>query len=143
MEIRHAIADEIDAIKILFDRYKNELGFVIKSALVNSIKRHELIVAVADGGKIVGVVHYRHRKDGQTTLYHIVVDGPYRLKSVGKALLTELKKEASDKGQKNILLKCPAELEANKFYEAEHFSLVSTDAGKHRLLNIWTLSLQE
>lgn len=143
VDIRQATAEEIDAIKRLFDQHKKELGFVIKSALLNSIKRNELVVAVADGCEIVGVVHYRHRKDGQTTLYSIVVDGTYRLKAVGRALLYELKNEASGKGQKSILLKCPTELEANKFYEAEHFSLVTTDAGKHRPLNIWTLRLQE
>jgi len=113
------------------------------SALVNSIKRNELVIAVNADGEIVGVVHYRHRKDGQTTLYSIVVDGTFRLKEVGRALLYELKNEAVGKGQKSILLKCPTELEANKFYEAEHFSLVTTDAGKLRPLNIWTLSIQD
>jgi GNAT superfamily N-acetyltransferase len=70
-----------------------------------------------------------------------VVDGTYRLRGVGRALLHELRVEAAIKGQKSILLKCPAELEANKFYEAEHFLLVSTEPGKHRPLNIWCLSL--
>lgn len=127
---------------MLFDRHKDELGFVIRSALANSIKRGELIVAVTRDGDIVGVVHYRHRKDGQTTLYSIVVDGTYRLRTVGRTLLYELKNEASGKGQKCILLKCPTELEANKFYEAEHFLLVTTELGKHRPLNIWCLPLQ-
>lgn len=140
--IRHAIVEEIDAIKKLFDRHKNELGFVVKSALVNSIHRNELIVAIKMDGEIVGVVHYRHRKDGQTTLYSIIVDDMYRQKTLGKSLLYELKREATYKGQKNILLKCPVELEANRFYEAERFSLVTTDIGKHRPLNIWVLSLQ-
>lgn len=140
--IRHAIVEEIDAIKKLFDRHKNELGFVVKSALVNSIHRNELIVAIKTDGEIVGVVHYRHRKDGQTTLYSIIVDDRYRQKALGKSLLYELKREATYKGQKNILLKCPTELEANRFYEAERFSLVTTDTGKHRPLNIWVLSLQ-
>lgn len=142
IEIRHAIVEEIDLIKRLFDRHKNELGFVIKSALINSIERNELIVAVNERGEIVGVVHYRHRKDGQTTLYSIVVDATCRLKAIGRALVYELKNEASGKGQKNILLKCPTELESNKFYEAEHFSLIATDSGKLRPLNIWVFQLE-
>jgi N-acetylglutamate synthase-like GNAT family acetyltransferase len=141
IEIRHAIADEIAAVKMLLDRHKNELGFVIRSALVNSIERNELIVTVTGEGEIVGVVHYRHRRDGQTTLYSIVVDSAYRLRGIGNALLCALKHEAVSKGQTSILLKCPTELEANKFYEAEHFSLVSTEPGKHRPLNIWRLPL--
>lgn len=141
IEIRQAKAEEIDAIKRLFDRTKNELGFVVKSALMNSIERNELVIAVSQGGGIVGAVHYRHRKDGQTTLYSIVVEDTFRLKSVGRALLCELKNESVSKGQSSILLKCPSELEANKFYEAEHFSLVTTDKGKHRSLNIWRINL--
>lgn len=141
INLRHAIAEEIDTIKKLFDQHKNELGFVVKSALTDSIKRKELLVAIKTDWGIVGVVHYRHRKDGQTTLYSIVVDSTYRLKSIGRALLCELRKEAISRGQKSILLKCPTELEANKFYEAEHFSLITTDLGKHRRLNVWTLHL--
>jgi len=117
------------------------LGFVIKSALINSSERNKVVIAINAGDEIVGVVHYRHRKDGQTTLYSIVVDGTFRLNAVGRTRLYELKNEAVGKGQKSILLKCPTELAANKFYEAEHFSLVTTDAGKLRPLNIWTLRL--
>jgi len=143
VEIRHAIVDEIDAIKRLFDRHKRELGFVVNAALENSISRNELLVAITEFGEVVGAVHYRHRKDGQTTLYSIVVDGAYRLRAVGRALLHELKHEASRKGQQSIHLKCPVELEANKFYEAEHFSLIAMDSGKHRPLNIWCLPLNQ
>lgn len=143
IDVRCAVTEDIDSIKGLFDRHKNELGFVIRSALINSINRNELIVAARVGGEVIGAVHYRHRKDGQTTLYSIVVDGTYRLMSVGRALLYELQKEASNSGQKSILLKCPAELEANKFYKAEHFSLITQDPGKYRPLNVWVLRLRE
>jgi len=143
IEIRQATAEQIDAIKRLFDRHKTELGFVTRSALVNSLKRNELLVAATENGEIVGVVHYRHRKDGQTTLYSIVVDSAYRLRAVGRVLLHELKHEALSKGQKSIQLKCPVELEANKFYKAEHFLLVTIEPGKHRPLNIWFLPLRK
>lgn len=142
IEVQQATAEQIDAIKQLFDQHKTELGFVIRSALVSSLKRNELLVAVTENDEIIGVVHYRHRKDGQTTLYSIVVEKAFRRKAVGRALLCELKDEASGKGQKRILLKCPTELEANKFYKAEHFLLVTTELGKHRTLNIWCLPLQ-
>jgi N-acetylglutamate synthase-like GNAT family acetyltransferase len=140
--IRHAAADEIGALKRLFDQHKRELGFVVKAALEHAIIRKELLIAISEGGEIIGAVYYRHRRDGQTTLYAIVVDSAHRLRAVGRALLNALKNEASCRGQKSIVLKCPTELEANKFYEAENFLLVTTDAGKHRPLNIWYLPLK-
>jgi len=142
IEIRHATEEEIDAIKRLFDRHKNELGFVVKSALANSIKRNELVVTVTDGGEIVGVVHYRHRKDGQTTLYSIVVAKQYRHHAVASSLVNNLQQEALAKQQHSIALKCPIELDANKFYKALGFELVGIDNGKHRPLSLWRLSLQ-
>lgn len=141
VEVKRASENQIDSIKKLFDRHKNELGFVVKSGIINSIRRNELLVALLNGDKVVGVVQYRHRKDGQTTLYSIVVDESYRLKAVGTSLLNELKSEAFKKQQKKILLKCPVDLAANKFYEAQRFSCAATEKGKHRSLNIWTIDL--
>jgi N-acetylglutamate synthase-like GNAT family acetyltransferase len=142
VEIRHAVTDEIGVIKRLFDEHKRELGFVVKAALENSIARRELLVAVSEVDEVIGAVHYRHCKDGQTTLYSIVVDSAYRSRTIGRALLHALKHEASNKGQKSIQLKCPAELEANKFYEAERFLLVTVEPGRRRPLNVWRLLLE-
>jgi N-acetylglutamate synthase-like GNAT family acetyltransferase len=142
IEIRRASFGEITAIKLLLDRHKNELGFVVQSALTSSIQRDELITAVTDNNQIVGIVHYRHRRDGQTTLYSIVVDAPFRLRKIGRELLRELKSEAHSKGQKCILLRCPTDLEANRFYEAEQFSLVAVETGKRRPLNVWMYDLR-
>ena len=87
------------------------------------------------------MVHYRHRKDKQTTLYSIVVDVSFRRKSLAKMLIEALKTEAYEHEQKVILLKCPQELEANTFYKAIGFNLIGTEEGKHRGLNLWQLEL--
>jgi N-acetylglutamate synthase-like GNAT family acetyltransferase len=141
IEIRQATAGDIDEIKKLFDQHKTELGFVVKSALLNSIRRSELIVALAPNGELVGIVHYRHRKDGQTTLYSIVVVLPFRRQSIATSLVGALRQEALVRGQRFILLKCPTELAANEFYRSMAFHLVATENGKHRRLHIWQLDL--
>lgn len=99
------------------------------------------MLAVTIAGEIVGVVHYRHRKDGQTTLYSIVVAKHYRRYTVASSLVFHLRQEAEARQQRSIALKCPIELDANKFYKALGFELIGVDTGKHRPLSLWRMSL--
>ncbi|MBV6438331.1 MAG: hypothetical protein AELANPGJ_03633 [Anaerolineae bacterium] len=139
--IRRARLDDIDNAKALVDRHKNELGFVIRSALVTSVSRGELLVALSANDDIVGLVHFRHRRDKQSTLYSIVVSENVRSQSIGRALLAELVDECQRLGQERIVLKCPVELPANSIYPKFGFTLTGTENGKHRRLNIWQLEL--
>lgn len=138
---RKAVLADLETIKSLADQHKNELGFVVKAAFTKSIKASELILASDGNGALLGYVHYHHRKDGQTTLYSIVVDEAYRRQGIGERLVAQLEQEARDKGQVFILLKCPIELTANSFYQAGGFDLRATVEGKHRALNEWILEL--
>lgn len=140
--LRKATLEDLDGIKILVDKHKNELGFVVRGALHRSIESSEIIVAVDEiEGNLVGFVHYRHRKDKQTTLYNIVVAQDKRRCGIGKLLLDSLAAEAINKEKESILLKCPIELPANDFYRHLGFKLDSTIEGKKKPLNIWSLSL--
>ena len=139
--LRKASLDDIDKIKSLVDKHKTELGFIIRPALINSIKGDELIVAVDPADDVVGLVHYRHRKDRQTTLYNIVVRSDYRRHAIGSTLVDCLKHEAHSRGQYFISLKCPTTLSANEFYKALNFELNTVEDGKQRSLNIWNLPL--
>ncbi|MCB9105081.1 MAG: GNAT family N-acetyltransferase [Anaerolineales bacterium] len=98
--------------------------------LLEAINRSELFVANQDGN-IVGFVEYRHRRDEQTTLYNIVVVGDYRRKGIGEKLVEALIEEAKALNKSFILLKCPEELCANKFYETLNFHLEETEEGKN------------
>ncbi len=138
---RKAISADLEAIKSLADQHKNELGFVVRAAFAKSIDASEIILALDENGAVLGFVHYHHRKDGQTTLYSIVVDEVHRRRGIGKRLVAELGEEARRKGQSFIFLKCPTELAANSFYRAGGFDLRSTVEGKHRALHEWILEL--
>ncbi|MBI5668050.1 MAG: GNAT family N-acetyltransferase [Chloroflexi bacterium] len=137
--VRKATIEDLEAIKRLSDQHRAELGFVLKPALEKAILDGEVFVAVAP--QIVGFVHYHHRRDSQTTLYHIVVNMEERRQGIGRALLSRLKVEATERGQSSILLKCPTELPANKFYEQCGYSHIDVEPGKHRRLNVWQISL--
>jgi len=137
--IRPATLGDLDAIKALYDAQRQALGFVLRPALAESIQRSEILVA--QNGVLVGAVHYRHRRDQQTTLYHIAVQESQQRRGIGAALLLALRQECQARQARCILLKCPQELPSNQFYAALGFHLQGQDTGKHRSLNIWVLSL--
>ena len=138
--VRKATQDDLDAIKRLADEHRYELGFVLRPALAKSIQQGEMFVAENSKG-IVGFVEYHHRRDEQTTLYHIAVQSDHQQLSIGRQLVEALIDNAVENNKQFIQLKCPFELAANKFYERLGFSQISTQPGKNRALAILRLSL--
>jgi N-acetylglutamate synthase-like GNAT family acetyltransferase len=139
--IRKAQVSDLNSIKSLVDQHKKELGFVIRPALQRSTESNEIDIAVDNNSQLIGFVHYRHRKDGQTTLYNIVVDSNWRRLGIASRLVQSLEKECKIKQQGKIFLKCPQELAANTFYTNYGFEEGDTQDGKHRALSIWTLKI--
>lgn len=139
--IRKAVDCDIDEIKKLIDRHRHELGFVLRSALQKSIQRGEVMVAVSSSS-VVGVLEYHHRRDEQTTVYHIAVDGSWRRRGVAGRLLAALQEECVAKDKRFVLLRCPVGLPANGFYPTVGFVLTATETGRSRALNVWRLNLQ-
>lgn len=138
--IRKATLADLDAIKAISDAHRRELGFVLRPALVESIERNEVLVAENHQG-LIGFVEYRHRQDEQTTLYHIVVAADYHRRGIGRRLIERLADEARMAGKEFIALKCPVTLPANAFYARTGWSLVGSEPGKRRPLNLWQLVL--
>lgn len=137
--IQKASHEDIPAIKALADMHKGEIGFVTRPALIESVERGEILIAADTSIEVVGFVHYRHRRDTQTTLYHIVVHQAYQRKGVGRNLVAALRHEADAKGKSVIVLKCPSELPANAFYQSCGFEHRGVEPGKNRPLNVWAL----
>lgn len=138
--IRKAMDSDLDAIKNLVDRHRHELGFVLRSAVLESIRRSEVLVAVG-GSTVVGMLEYHHRRDEQTTIYHIAVDGDWRRRGVATRLIAALRKECGTQNKSFILLRCPVDLPANDFYSGAGFALVATENGRSRALNVWRREL--
>lgn len=139
--VRPAAPDDLPAIKRLADAHRHELGFVLLPSLREQIERSEMLVAELDGA-VVAFVDYHRRRDGQVTLYHIVVAPGVRRQGVGRTLLTRLEEivRASDSGP--IRLKCPVDLEANTFYRRYGFALEGVLEGRRRALNVWALPVE-
>jgi len=140
LTITKAKPADIDDIKQIADSHRKELGFVRRPSLLEAINRSEVFVA-KQNGLVLGFVEYRHRKDEQTTLYNIAVISRFHRQNIGRRLVEVLVTEARNRGKQYILLKCPEELPANKFYETLNFQFYGVEPGKRRKLNIWRWSL--
>ena len=138
--IRRALPTDLDAIKRIADSRKNELGFVLRPTLAESIARGELLVAETDG-QVEGFVDFHLRRDKQITLYHIATSVDRQRSGIGSELIAMLSAVGRDLDATRVLLKCPADLEANHFYSALGFALQETQNGRKRALNVWTLEL--
>lgn len=140
--IRKALHSDISDLKALADSHKEELGFVLRPALVKSINHGTILLAASTTAPVLlGFIDYHHRKDPQTTLYHIVVSSDQRRHGIGREMVTELCKEALALEKSHIVLKCPVNLSANAFYRDLGFQLMATETGKTRRLNVWRLDL--
>lgn len=138
--IRKARPSDLLILKEIADQHKHELGFVLRPALSRSIGREEVLVA-EDDTDLLGFVEYHHRRDEQTTLYHIVVTSDCRRQGVGKALINHLRDEARDLQKSVILLKCPDDLSAQEFYKRVGFRPIREETGKKRSLVVFVLDI--
>lgn len=134
--VRRAVSSDLTATKALADAHKRELGFILRPVLEQAIQQGEVLVA-ANGVDMLGFVHFHHRRDEQTTLYNIVVDPEHRRRGVGKRLLESLVNECREREKSFILLRCPEDLAANKFYERSGCTIIGTEASKRRRLIVW------
>mgnify|MGYP003376256636 CR=1 FL=1 len=139
--VRQGILADLSPIKSLADAHRHELGFVLLPSLHKQIEGGEVLIA-EQGGALVGFVDYHRRRDGQVTLYHILVAPAARRQGVGRALLAGLAAAARASGAERILLKCPVDLAANAFYQRHDFQLRETLNGRKRALNVWVLPVE-
>lgn len=134
-EVRLAELDDIDKIKKIADKYAKEIGFVLKPALIENIKKGSVIVAI-DGSEVLGFVNYNRRKrDDVSVIYEIAVDKKYRGNGIGRKMI--------DFVPMPIQLKCPIDNESNNFYKANGFSHIGIEEGKKRQLNLWELKSED
>lgn len=126
-EIRQATLDDIGHIKRVADRYKTELGFILRPALVEAALRGELLYHPPTGS----FCHYHTRKDKTTVIYEICVPGEARGQGIARKMIELLPQP--------IRLKCPVDNSSNEFYRHLGFICLGQESGRKRMLNIWQL----
>lgn len=85
-----------------------------------------------------GFCHWHLRRDGQITIREIISTCP----GAGSEMIRRLVAIGAEKGAASIFAKCPADLEANKWYARRGFDLAGVEVTKSgRELKLWRLSL--
>jgi N-acetylglutamate synthase-like GNAT family acetyltransferase len=125
--VRLATLTDIDAIKEVAKHYVKELGFILRPALEEAVRREELLYE----DKTNSFCHYHTRRDGVSVIYEICVPVEHRGGGIAKAMINMIPPP--------IQLKCPVDNESNKFYEHFGFKLLCVDPGEKRMLNVWLL----
>jgi len=124
--LRFARVDDIDLIDQLARKYNQELSYIPKVSLCESMQKRELVCAWI-GSKLVGFVRFHARKDGRQTVYEIAVHPDYHGYNIGKGLLACVPKP--------IQLKVTVDNErAIGFYLSQGFSEISREQGRKREL---------
>ncbi len=141
VSIIFAVPEDLDAVKALADCAKASLGFVRRGALAEAIQRNEVLVASA-ARAILGYCYFYRRRDGVSTIYHLVVDGRARRMGIGQRLVKQVVADARQCGATMIRLKCPADLEANDFYERVGFRQTGVEDHSPRPLKLWEMVVQ-
>lgn len=119
----------------VFQQHREELGFVNTA----QCKEKELYTVEKDG-MVVGSALANHcvRKP-QTTLYDIAVLEEYRRGGIATDLLNQI---IRDTPHDKIRAKCPVDLPANEWYSRTGWTLLRTDDGKDRKLNVWQYQIE-
>jgi len=143
VKVRHATLADIDAVKGIADECRAELGFHTRQSFLESIEKHELLVAVLNG-QPAGFLRYHQTRAGHTTLREVATSRIYRGRGIGQALVEKLIAEARNVNSSLIRLSCPVELPANEFYLSLGFRRAHrrSKPGKSRPLYQWELPLR-
>lgn len=126
-----AQSDDLEWIKAIADDHRRELGFVNRAALAVSIEDQEVLCLPH------GFLHFHHRRDKISTLYHLCVARDRRQQGVGCQLIQAWEAESRKQGITTLRLKCPIDLEANGFYARVGFRRIEIEPGKRRSLVVW------
>jgi hypothetical protein len=107
---------------------------MIFETLQDSNERGELMLV--DGG----MCHWHLRRDGQLTIREIIVECGKQGRGIGASMLHRL--IAENHNATSLFAKCPTDLPANGWYEAQGFNLEGVETtNSGRQLNRWRLPI--
>ncbi|NJR17207.1 MAG: GNAT family N-acetyltransferase [Calothrix sp. CSU_2_0] len=129
--VTFATEKDLPFVKALADAHRHEIGFVNTATLAEAIAHKEILCTSH------GFLHFHHRRDRISTLYHLCVSPSHRRQGVGLKLIRAWEEYSGKSGIKTLRLKCPLDLEANGFYCRIGFSRVNLEAGVKRSLVVW------
>ncbi len=120
-KVKFAKSEDLQWIKSIADAHRKELGFINRSVLTIALQKREILCVSC------GFLHFHHRQDQISTLYHLCVEPEQQRRGFGSQLIEAWEKLARENGITTLRLKCPIDLQANGFYARLGFKRVGID----------------
>ena len=117
------------------------LGFLPRQALAEKIRRRQVWVA-RQGRHKLGFLHHGSLARPEVRVFQIAVGEASRRGGVATALVDDLLDRAAAAGAAGLSLRCLSGLDANRFWRAAGFKLLTTEPGAKGELNVWVRRLR-
>jgi len=121
-------------------RHADALGFIPRMALLEKISLNQITLA-RENGDPAGFLHHGSLTRPEVRVFQAAIQYDARRRHLGMALVDDLVERAADAGAKGISLRCLSFLEANQFWRAAGFRLLTTEPGAKGTLNVWVKKL--
>ena len=121
-------------------RHHEALGFIPRQALAEKIEQGRVWLA-SENGEPAGFLHHGTLARPEVRIFQAAVQYDVRRRHLGLALVADLVRRAQAAGARAVSLRCLSFLEANDFWSAAGFELVTAEPGAKGTLNVWGLQL--
>jgi ribosomal protein S18 acetylase RimI-like enzyme len=140
--LRAATPSDLAYVVGLQKRNHEALGFIPRAALAEKIGLGRIRLA-AENGDPAGYLHHGSLAVPEVRIFQAAVQYDARRRHLGLALVADLVARARSAGAGGVSLRCLDYLDANDFWTAAGFRLLTTEPGARGTLNVWGRVLNE
>ena len=135
-----ATPSDLAYVVALPKRHANALGFIPRVALAEKIARGQVVLA-RENGEPAGYLHHGSLARPEVRVFQAAIQYDARRRGLGLELVGHLLRRAAAAGARGVSLRCLDFLEANEFWGAAGFELLTTEPGGKGTLNVWVKRL--
>ena len=121
-------------------QHADALGFIPRVALGQKIDLGRIWLA-RENGEPAGYLHHGSLAIPEVRVFQAAIQYDVRRRHLGLALVDDLVRRATEAGARGVSLRCLSFLEANGFWDAAGFRLLTTEPGAKGTLNVWVKPL--
>ena len=136
---------DIEFVENLMSANSDAVGFIPTKGIKSIATKKGLIILYRQNKRVGYLLSGPIKANEDVSIYQVCIDRDARRTDGGKELFLEFKTRVISSNAKGIRLRCASNLEANEFWHALGFKLISTDKPtnrRKRAINTYFLSLQ-
>jgi ribosomal protein S18 acetylase RimI-like enzyme len=137
--------EDIEFVETLMSANSDALGFIPTKGIRTIAAEGGLMILHIHNTQVGYLLCGPIKPNQDVTVYQVCIDKDLRRTGGGRDLLLKLRARATSSNAKGIRLRCASDLEANGFWQALGFKLMSTDKPRNRRkrpINTYYLALR-